>query len=217
MSLYLSQGEAGRVMHERYLKKNKRVMQLMRWSYRNNTIFIFVGSRQAPSKNRKSHWYVRFAATFIIQAKDCFVMTWTLWCSWSHSEHSAFGNHVSQVDSKLSTACLLGLTCGHHSKFFEWTSHAILICKPPRSCNPLVKSMNDMPAASTRPRASYLQRNAATHTSVRSSWGATSFPNVKPQISTRPRSWNPSYWTNVLYEYIMEWSRAHCHSTLAQS
>ena len=139
-----------------------------------------------------------------------------LWYSWSGSELSARRHNDLQVVSKASTACLLGLTSGHHSKFFEWASHAILICEPPRSCDPLLKSINDVPAVSSRSRANYLQRNAAMDTSIRSSWGATSLAIVKPQISTRPRSLNPSYSTNVLYQHIIEWGRAHCHSTLAQ-
>jgi len=45
----------GPVTHERSLRHNKCVVQFMRCLRRNNTISIFVGSRQAYAKNRKSH------------------------------------------------------------------------------------------------------------------------------------------------------------------
>ena len=35
-------------------------------------------------------------------------------------------------------------------------------------------------------------------------------------MRTRPRSLNPSYSTNVLYQCIIECGRAHCHLTLVQ-
>jgi len=125
-------------------------------------------------------------------------MKCTLWCSWSDSELSARRNNVSQFVSKASTASLLGLPSGHHARFFEWASHAIVIQEIWRSYEPLLKSINDVPVVSGRSRANYLQRNAAMDTSIRRFWGVIGLANVKPQMRTRPRSLNPSCSTGAL-------------------
>ena len=98
----------GPLMHERSLKKNKRVMQFIRWSCRNNTIFIFVGSRQPPAKIQEVTLMRPFHGNLHQNAKDWCVLKWTLWCSWSASALSVRRQNVLQVVSKASTACLLG-------------------------------------------------------------------------------------------------------------